>query len=88
MTYNEAAQICDTYLLARELYELEGREINRFQPHERAKGKRLIDNYYQYREGAPIAEYHYNCGKLMGKMHELSKAYTPVHLRHDPQRLQ
>ncbi|MBD3922398.1 phosphotransferase [Paenibacillus sp. PR3] len=49
---------------------------------EKAKGKRLVDNHYQYREGVPITEYYYNCGKTLGKLHNLSKGYTPVHSRH------
>jgi Ser/Thr protein kinase RdoA (MazF antagonist) len=48
----------------------------------KAKGKMLVENNYQYREGAPITEYYYNCGKVLGKMHALSKGYTPVHRRH------
>ncbi|WP_339314981.1 phosphotransferase [Paenibacillus sp. FSL R10-2734] len=48
----------------------------------KAKGKMLADNNYRYREEAPITEYYYNCGKVLGKMHELSKGYTPVHRRH------
>jgi len=49
---------------------------------DKAKGKMLVENNYQYRENAPITEYYYNCGKVLGKMHELSKGYTPVHRRH------
>lgn len=49
---------------------------------EKAKGKMLVENNYQYREGAPITEYYYNCGKVLGKMHQISKSYTPVHRRH------
>ncbi|WP_434756637.1 phosphotransferase enzyme family protein [Paenibacillus amylolyticus] len=48
---------------------------------EKAKGKKLADNHYQYREGVPITEYYYNCGKAIGKIHQLSKEYTPVHRR-------
>ncbi|MNO32382.1 Homoserine kinase [compost metagenome] len=48
----------------------------------KAKGKMLVENNYQYREEAPITEYYYNCGKVLGKMHALSKGYTPVHRRH------
>lgn len=43
----------------------------------------LVENNYQYREGVPITEYYYNCGKVLGKMHQLSKGYTPVHSRYD-----
>lgn len=49
---------------------------------EKAKGKLLVDNNYRYREGIPITEYFYNCGKVLGKMHHLSKRYTPVHCRY------
>jgi len=49
---------------------------------EKAKGKRLVDNNYRYREGVPITEYYYNCGKALGKLHQLSKEYTPVHRRY------
>ncbi|MGN7412990.1 phosphotransferase enzyme family protein [Paenibacillus sp. SAF-068] len=48
----------------------------------KAKGKLLVENHYQYREGVPLAEYHYNSGKVLGKMHQLSKSYEPVHSRH------
>lgn len=49
---------------------------------EKAKGKMLVDNNYRYREGVPVTEYYYNCGKTLGKLHELSKGYTPVHRRY------
>ena len=49
---------------------------------ERARGKMLVENNYRYREGAPIAEYFYNCGKTLGKLHQLSKEYHPVHRRY------
>lgn len=49
---------------------------------EKAKGKRLAENHYRYREGAAISEYYYNCGKVLGKLHQLSTQYTPVHRRH------
>lgn len=42
----------------------------------------LVDNNYRYREGAPITEYYYNCGKVLGKLHHISKGYTPVHHRY------
>ncbi|WP_245850708.1 phosphotransferase enzyme family protein [Paenibacillus herberti] len=47
----------------------------------KAKGKMLVENHYQYRQGVPITEYFYNCGKVLGKLHQLSKEYTPVHRR-------
>lgn len=49
---------------------------------EKAKGKLLVGNNYQYREGALLSEYFYNCGKVLGKLHQISKSYTPVHRRH------
>lgn len=48
----------------------------------KAKGKMLVENHYQYREGVPISEYYYNCGKVLGKLHQISKGYTPVHRRY------
>jgi Ser/Thr protein kinase RdoA (MazF antagonist) len=50
---------------------------------EKAKGIMLVENNYRYREGVPITEYFYNCGKVLGKMHQLSKEYTPVHPRYN-----
>ncbi|WP_211749343.1 phosphotransferase [Paenibacillus sp. Marseille-Q4541] len=49
---------------------------------EKARGKKLVDNNYRYREEVPITEYYYNCGKVLGKLHQLSKEYTPVHYRY------
>lgn len=49
---------------------------------EKAKGKMLVENNYQYREGALITEYYYNCGKVLGKLHQVSKGYMPVHRRY------
>ncbi|RPK31068.1 phosphotransferase enzyme family protein [Paenibacillus xylanexedens] len=48
----------------------------------KAKGKLLVENHYQYREGVPLTEYYYNSGKVLGRMHQLSKGYIPVHRRH------
>jgi Ser/Thr protein kinase RdoA (MazF antagonist) len=48
----------------------------------KARGKLLVENNYRYREGIPIDEYYYNCGKVLGKMHQLSKGYNPVHRRY------
>lgn len=50
---------------------------------EKAMGKLLVENNYQYRKGVPITEYYYNCGKALGKLHQLSKGYTPVHRRYN-----
>ncbi|REK77882.1 aminoglycoside phosphotransferase [Paenibacillus paeoniae] len=49
---------------------------------EKARGKLLVENHYQYREGAPLTEYFYNCGKELGKLHQLSKGYEPVRPRY------
>ena len=48
-----------------------------------AKGMLLADNGYQYREGAPLTEYFYNTGKVLGAIHRLSKTYTSIHSRPD-----
>ncbi|WP_081735114.1 phosphotransferase [Paenibacillus gorillae] len=48
----------------------------------KAKGKLLVENHYQYRDGVPLTEYFYNCGKALGKLHKLSKEYKPVHRRY------
>lgn len=48
----------------------------------KAKGKMLAENNYRYREGVPITEYYYNCGKVLGKLHQLSKEYMPIHRRY------
>ncbi|KAB3525942.1 phosphotransferase [Alkaliphilus serpentinus] len=48
----------------------------------KARGKMLAENNYRYREGVSITEYFYNCGKVLGKMHQLSKGYTPLHRRY------
>lgn len=50
---------------------------------EKAKGKKLVENNYKYREGAEITEYYYNCGKTLGKLHQLSKEYTPLQSRYN-----
>ncbi|BFH70996.1 hypothetical protein J27TS7_46600 [Paenibacillus dendritiformis] len=50
---------------------------------ERAPGKQLAENHYRYRDGAPLTEYFYNCGKTLGKLHQLSKAYQPTRQRYD-----
>ncbi len=48
----------------------------------KAKGKMLVENNYQYRDGAPITEYYYNSGKVLGKLHQISKGYIPIHRRY------
>lgn len=49
---------------------------------EKAKGMQLAENGYRYREGVPLTEYFYNCGKTLGKIHQLSKEYQPKHSRY------
>jgi len=49
---------------------------------EKAKGMQLAENNYRYREGVPLTEYFYNCGKTLGRIHQLSKEYQPVHHRY------
>ncbi len=46
-----------------------------------AKGMLICDNGYRYREGAPLEEYFYNTGKVLGAIHRLSKRYMPTHKR-------
>lgn len=46
-----------------------------------AKGMLLAENGYRYRENAPLSEYFYDTGKALGKIHQLSKEYAPVHKR-------
>ena len=48
----------------------------------KAPGKSLAENGYRYREGVPLTEYFCNCGKVLGKLHQLSKGYTPRHRRY------
>ena len=46
-----------------------------------AKGILISDNGYRYREGASLSEYFYNTGKTLGKMHRLSKQFSPTNRR-------
>lgn len=48
----------------------------------KAKGIMLAENNYLYPEGVPLTEYHYNCGKTLGKLHQVSKDYAPIHRRY------
>ena len=48
---------------------------------EKAKGKQLHENNYRYRDGVPITEYYFNIGKTLGKIHHLSKQFTPTYRR-------
>lgn len=49
---------------------------------DKARGDQLVDHGYRYREGAPMSEYYFNCGKTLGKIHDLSKKYKPEHRRY------
>lgn len=49
---------------------------------QREKGILLVENNYRYREGVPLGEYFFNCGKVLGKIHALSKEYVPCHTRY------
>ncbi|MBR6535902.1 MAG: phosphotransferase [Lachnospiraceae bacterium] len=46
-----------------------------------AKGMLICDNGYRYREGAPLEEYFYNTGKVLGMIHRFSKSYKPTYRR-------
>ena len=46
-----------------------------------AKGMLICDNGYRYREGAPLEEYFYNTGKVLGAIHRLSKTFWPTYRR-------
>lgn len=50
---------------------------------EEAVGEQLAARGYRYREGVPLSEYFFNCGKCLGKVHALSRQYEPVHPRCD-----
>ena len=66
------------------------RYVERFQNNEKvvyislfayAKGMLISDNGYRYRAGAPLTEYFYNTGKTLGKIHKLSKEFSPTYCR-------
>ncbi len=48
---------------------------------EYAEGMLLSDNGYRYREGVPLEEYFFNCGRVLGILHRLSKQYDPKYPR-------
>ncbi len=48
-----------------------------------ARGDQIESHGYRYRDGAPLEEYFFNCGKTLGKMHALSVSYRPAHPRFD-----
>lgn len=41
-----------------------------------AKGDQIAEHGYKYRDGVPIEEYFFNCGKTLGKIHALSQKYA------------
>lgn len=61
---------------------LENREIF-ISCFEYARGILISDNGYQYMDGRPLSEYFFNTGKTLGKIHRLSKKYSPVNKRQD-----
>lgn len=70
---------CNRRLLEKIIYKDHSFYVSVF---EKAKGEQLAENGYQYREGVPLTEYFFNCGKTLGKLHALSKEYEPVHRRY------
>lgn len=48
-----------------------------------AKGEQIAEHGYQYLEGVPIEEYFFNTGKVLGKIHALSRKYRPQTKRFD-----
>ena len=50
---------------------------------EYAKGMLISDNGYRYIEGKSLSEYFYNTGKVLGKIHKLSKRYKAEHHRQE-----
>lgn len=48
-----------------------------------AKGDQIAAHGYRYIDGVPIEEYFYHTGKVLGKIHALSKNYRPIHKRFD-----
>ena len=50
---------------------------------ETAKGDQIADHGYRYIEGVSIDEYFFLTGKVLGKIHALSKNYRPIHKRFD-----
>lgn len=50
---------------------------------EEAVGVQIAEHGYRYREGVPLTEYFFNCGKCLGKIHALAKQHQPTHPRYD-----
>lgn len=44
---------------------------------EKARGMRVPDNHYRYREGGTLEEYCQNWGQILGQMHRLTRQYVP-----------
>jgi len=42
-----------------------------------ARGARLPDKGYKYRDGVPIVEYYESYGRTLGRMHRLTRSYVP-----------
>ncbi len=68
----------DGKLMEEVVYENQTITISLF---EKAKGMQLAENNYRYIDGAPLSDYFFECGKVLGKIHDLSKKYEPVHRR-------
>ena len=41
-----------------------------------AVGDQLSHRGYQYIKGKPLSEHHYNCGMIIGEMHNASETYV------------
>lgn len=48
-----------------------------------AEGDQIAAHGYRYLEGVSISKYFYDCGKVIGKIHSLSKEYEPKNKRFD-----
>lgn len=59
---------------------INGKAVTMF---ETAKGEQIADHGYRYIDGVPIDEYFFLTGKVLGKIHALSKQYRPVYTRFD-----
>ena len=73
-------------LVSRALPSLEGNLVETLQvaefqfrivSFEKARGMRVPDNQYRYREGVSIDEYCRDWGRILGQMHRLSRQYEP-----------
>lgn len=59
---------------------INGKAVTMF---EVARGEQIAEHGYRYIDGVPIDEYFYLTGKVLGKIHALSKQYKPVYKRFD-----